>query len=42
MAQTQVRNILGTRTLKEILDDKETISAEILKILDDVTDPWGM
>jgi len=42
MAQTQVRNILGTRTLKEILDDKETISAEILKILDKVTDPWGI
>ena len=41
LAQTQVRNILGTRSLKEILDDKETISNEILKIIDVATDPWG-
>jgi len=42
LAQTQVRNVLGTRSLKEILDDKETISNEILKIIDVATDPWGI
>ena len=41
LAQTQIRNILGTRTLKQILEDKEAIARETLAILDHATDPWG-
>ena len=41
LAQTTLRNILGTRTLAAILSEREEISEEMLKILDDATDPWG-
>ena len=34
--KTHLRNILGTRTLSEILAEREVISEEILKILDKV------
>ena len=34
--RTHLRNILGTRTLSEILAEREVISEEILKILDKV------
>jgi len=33
---------LGTRTLAGILSDREQISGELLKILDEATDPWGI
>ena len=41
LAQTQIRNILGTRSLSEILREKEAIAQETLAILDLATDPWG-
>ena len=37
-----MRNILGTRNLSEVLSDREAISNEMLQILDDATDPWGI
>ncbi|CAG5105874.1 Oidioi.mRNA.OKI2018_I69.chr1.g2530.t1.cds [Oikopleura dioica] len=42
LAQTTLRNILGTRNLSEVLSDREAISNEMLQILDDATDPWGI
>lgn len=42
LAQTTLRNSLGTRTLSGILSEREQISHEMLLILDEATDPWGI
>ncbi|PIK62063.1 hypothetical protein BSL78_01074 [Apostichopus japonicus] len=42
LAQTTLRNILGTKSLGEILSDREQISHSIQSILDEATDPWGV
>jgi len=42
LASTTLRNILGTKTLQEILADREEISANMLTLLDHATDPWGI
>jgi len=42
LAQTTLRTILGTRTLSQILSDREEISSEMLSTLDTATDAWGI
>lgn len=42
LAQTTLRNMLGTKSLSGILTDREEISHEMLLILDEATDPWGI
>ena len=42
LASTTLRNILGTKSLAEILSDKEHIAGEMLQQLDVATDPWGI
>ncbi|XP_046844382.1 mechanosensory protein 2-like isoform X2 [Xenia sp. Carnegie-2017] len=42
LAQTTLRNVLGTRSLSEILSERETISHAIQANLDEPTDPWGV
>merc|ERR1712213_182093 len=42
LASTTLRNILGTKTLSEILSDREFIAKDILTHLDGATDPWGI
>jgi len=42
LAQTSLRNVLGTKTLSEILSDRETISHSMQMNLDDATEPWGV
>jgi len=42
LASTTLRNILGTKTLSEILSDREVIAKDILTHLDGATDPWGI
>jgi len=42
LAQTTLRNILGTRSLAEIMQGREDISMEIQTILDEATDIWGI
>lgn len=42
LAQTTLRNILGTKTLAELLADRDHISAQMQASLDDATDPWGI
>ncbi|ESN97434.1 hypothetical protein HELRODRAFT_85564, partial [Helobdella robusta] len=42
LAQTTLRNILGTKTLSEILTDRESISSMMQHVLDEGTDPWGV
>ncbi|XP_048773127.2 mechanosensory protein 2-like isoform X2 [Ostrea edulis] len=42
LAATTLRNVLGTRAMSEVLSDRENISQEMQRILDESTDPWGM
>merc|ERR1712227_50778 len=42
LAQTTFRNILGTRTLAEILSEREAIAGELQTTLDKATDRWGI
>lgn len=37
-----LRTILGTKSLSEILSDREFIAKDILAGLDTATDPWGI
>ena len=42
LAQTTMRNVVGSVTLDELLGEREKISAQICKIIDELTDPWGI
>merc|ERR1712008_457713 len=42
LASTTLRNAMGTRTLQEILSDRESTALEILTHLDAATDEWGI
>jgi regulator of protease activity HflC (stomatin/prohibitin superfamily) len=42
IAQTSLRNVVGKFQLDEILSERETINAEITKILDAFTEQWGV
>ena len=42
LAQTTMRNIVGSVTLDELLVERESISNEICQIVDKATDDWGV
>ncbi|XP_030633860.1 stomatin (EPB72)-like 3a [Chanos chanos] len=42
VAQTTLRNVLGTKNLAELLADREGISQSMQDALDEATDPWGI
>lgn len=42
LAQTTLRNTMGTRHLHEILSERMTISGTMQIQLDEVTDAWGI
>jgi len=42
LAQTTMRNIVGSVSLDELLSERDKISAEICSIVDEATDPWGV
>ncbi len=42
MAQTTLRDIVGQVELDELLTKREEINKRLQKILDEVTDPWGI
>lgn len=42
LAQTTMRNIVGSVTLDELLVERETISDNICSIVDKATDEWGV
>lgn len=42
LASTAMRTILGTKSLAEILSDRESIAKDMLTSLDESTDPWGI
>ena len=42
LAQTTMRNVVGTVTLDQLLTDREKISSNICQIIDKATDPGGV
>ncbi len=42
LAQTTMRNIVGTVSLDELLTERERLSTNICTIVDQATDPWGI
>ena len=42
LAQTTMRNIVGSVTLDELLTEREKLSEKICEIVDKETDPWGI
>ena len=42
LAQTTMRNAVGAVSLDELLSERDKISTEICKIIDEATDPWGI
>ncbi|XP_012686351.2 stomatin-like [Clupea harengus] len=42
LAQTTLRNVLGTKNLSELLSDRQGISQSMQESLDEATDAWGI
>ncbi|KAM9256820.1 stomatin [Cariama cristata] len=42
LAQTTLRNVLGTKNLSQILSDREEIAHSMQATLDEATDDWGI
>ncbi|KAL7069664.1 hypothetical protein ACQ4LE_010819 [Meloidogyne hapla] len=42
LAQTTMRNMLGIKTLAEILSDRDSIALAMQTLLDEATDSWGI
>lgn len=42
LAQTTMRNIVGSVSLDELLTERDKLSAKICEIVDKETDPWGI
>lgn len=42
LAQTTMRNVVGSVSLDELLGEREKLSTEICNIIDKATDPWGI
>ncbi|MBE6144298.1 MAG: slipin family protein [Firmicutes bacterium] len=42
LAQTTMRNVVGSVTLDELLSEREKLSNQICQVIDEATDPWGV
>ncbi len=42
LAQTTMRNVVGSVSLDELLSERDKLSEEICKVIDKATDPWGI
>ncbi len=42
IAQTTLRSILGQNALDDLLSNRDAINAELQKVIDDQTEPWGV
>merc|ERR1712098_668596 len=41
LSATTLRNILGTKTLSEVLSERESNAVDLKSMIDTATDPWG-
>ena len=42
LAATTLRNVLGTKSLGDILSERESIASEMQEMLHEATEPWGV
>ena len=42
ISQTTLRSILGQNALDDLLSNRDAINAELQKVIDDQTEPWGV
>ena len=42
LAPKTLRNVLGTKTLGDILSERESIATEMQDLLHEATEPWGV
>jgi len=42
IALTTLRNVVGQHRLDEVLRDRDKINSAVQKIIDEITDPWGL
>ena len=42
LAATTLRNVLGTKSLGDILSEREVIAHEMQELLHEATEPWGV
>lgn len=42
IGQTSLRNVIGQSMMDQLLQDRESINAQLQRIIDEATEPWGV